>query len=274
MPNPTGWLVHHHDKLIFHAHTGAPTLRLKFYHYPPYRQTVQLTQPPPGCTIKTKGLNTYFLYNGHVPPRGTLSFERTIEITPHPTHPPQDYGRISDIPLELANKYKQSHPYWPLNAKTIKELADQRWFHTDSLQEWILTISTIIPTIIHTPEPQDKRWGAEEALRTGIGDCDEFTDLFITLTRLRGIPSRRLTGYHIQPGTTIPEGHAWAEILTPTHGWTPIDLAQHNIGHHTTNYLILKIEEFNPDLHDFEIQHQSTNLHIEWDRPAPTISPL
>ena len=251
MTRSIGWLVHHTDKLIIKASGGAPTIRLKFYTYPPYRQTITTPQPPHGCSLRTKGLNTYYLYQGHVPTRGTLSLERTIAVTPQPQQPPHDYGTIHDIPTDFSKKYKQSHPYWPTNSKAIQDLAAQHWFSTDDLRHWLLDVSQIIPNIIHQPSPQEKRWGAEAVIQTGIGDCDEFTDLFITLARLRGIPSRRLTGYFIHTNTTTPEPHAWAECYTPTVGWIPVDLAQHNIGHHTHNYLVQKIEEFNPDLRDF-----------------------
>jgi transglutaminase-like putative cysteine protease len=271
---PQTWQLHHTDKLHYQATHGAPTLRIKFYHYTPYRQTVHTTNPPKNCTLKTKGLNTYYLYTAQVPTKGTITFERTITITPHPTPPPTDYGHISAIPTDLAKKYRQSHPYWPLDSKPLQHLTDERWFSTDSLQDWLLTIATLIPTIIHTAEPQDKRWGAEKVLQSGIGDCDEFTDLFITLARLRGIPSRRLTGYHIDTTTLTPIPHAWAECYTPTNGWIPIDLALHIIGAHTSSYLIQKIEEFNPDLPDFQIQQQSSYLHVNWERPPPTITPL
>ena len=274
MRTPRGWLVHHQDRLSFKANAGAPTLRLKFYHYPLYRQQVEIRVPPQGCTLKAKGLNAYFLYVGQVPTRGTLSFERIVAVTPQPSLPPKEYGEISTIPTDVARKYKQSHPYWPLNSKVLQSLASEHWFKTDSLREWLREVSEVIPGIINRPEPQDKRWGAEEVIRTGVGDCDEFTDLFITLARIRGIPSRRLTGYFIPNNSLIPEGHAWAECLAPTAGWIPVDLAQHNIGVHSSNYIIQKIEEFNPALNDFQIQQQSALLHVTWDRPTPTLTPL
>ena len=43
---PRGWQLHHHEQLFIHANSGAPTIRLKFYHYPSYRQTVIINQPP------------------------------------------------------------------------------------------------------------------------------------------------------------------------------------------------------------------------------------
>jgi len=41
-----GWQIHHHEKLMYQANAGTPTLRLKFYQYPPYRQTVEINKYP------------------------------------------------------------------------------------------------------------------------------------------------------------------------------------------------------------------------------------
>ena len=124
-------------------------------------------------------------------------------------------------------------------------------------------------TKIKYPEKQEKRLGADQALRTGSGDCDEFTDLFITLARIRGVPCRRLTGYFIHQTNAEPEPHAWGEILSPTIGWVPIDIALRNLGNHTINYVIGKIEEFNPSLLDYQILRQTSAVHYHWERPLP-----
>jgi hypothetical protein len=127
---------------------------------------------------------------------------------------------------------------------------------------------------IKYPENQDRRLGADQALRTGRGDCDEFTDLFITLARIRGIPCRRLTGYYIHQVNNETEAHAWAELQSPTIGWIPLDIALRNIGKHTINYIIGKIEEFNPLLYDYQILRQTTAVHYHWERPGPIVTKL
>ena len=122
---------------------------------------------------------------------------------------------------------------------------------------------------------QEKRLGADQALLTGEGDCDEFTDLFVTFARMRGIPCRRLTGYFITNLGNFVEAHAWGEILTPKLGWITIDIALNNIGNHSINYVILKIEEFNPALPDYQIETgRSSAVHYRWERSTPTITPI
>jgi transglutaminase-like putative cysteine protease len=273
---PCGWQIHHHEQLFFRANVGAPTIRLKFFHYPSYRQTVTINQSPAYCKIKKKRNNTFFLFQQKVRTKGTISLERIISIYPQPSTLPvnKTWGRISNISLLLQRKYKQSFSYWPMSSAAIQDVAQERWFAADDLYDWVQTTSRYIITKIKHPEKQEKRLGAEQALRTGSGDCDEFTDLFITLARIRGVPCRRLTGYFIKKINAEPEPHAWAEILSPIIGWIPTDIALHNIGNHTTHYVISKIEEFNPFLLDYQILKQTSAVHYHWERPLPLIIPL
>jgi hypothetical protein len=273
---PRGWRLHHHEQLFFRANSGAPLIRLKFFHYPSYRQTVVINQPPTECKLKTKRDNTFFFFQKKVRTKGMISLERIISVYPQlsPIMAHTNWGRISDIPWLLQRKYTQSFTYWPMNSPTIQSISQETWFTTDDLSTWVRDVSRYITKRIRYPEKQDKRLGADQALRTSSGDCDEFTDLFITLARIRGIPCRRLTGYFIHSDTLTAEPHAWGEFLSPTQGWIPIDIALRNIGNHTINYVINKVEEFTPSLVDYQILRQTTAVHYHWERPPPTITPL
>jgi hypothetical protein len=275
-PEPHGWQLHHHEQLFFRANTGAPTIRLKFFHYPAYRQTVFVNQPPAGCKLKINRNNTFFLFQQKVRTRGTISLERIISIYPQPSTVPAQttWGMISDIPRLLQRKYKQSFSYWPVSSSAIQNISQEHWFATDDLSTWVHAASSYITMKIKYPEKQEKRLGADQALRTGSGDCDEFTDLFITLARIRGVPCRRLTGYFIHQTNNEAEPHAWGELLSPTIGWIPIDIALRNLGKHTINYVIGKIEEFNPSLLDYQILKQTSAVHYHWEYPSPIITPL
>ena len=271
-----GWQIHHHEQLFFKGNTGAPTIRLKFFHYPAYRQTVIINQPPVDCKLKTKHNNTFFLFQQKVRTKGAISLERIISVFPQISPAPayKTWGRISDIPRLLQRKYKQSFAYWPVSSSAIQDISQERWFATEDLSDWVQAVSHYIIMKIKHPEKQEKRLGADQVLRTGSGDCDEFTDLFITLARIRGVPCRRLTGYFIRQTNVEPEPHAWGELLSPTIGWIPIDIALHNVGNHTINYVIGKIEEFNPSLLDYQILRQTSAVHYHWERPLPLITPL
>jgi len=270
-----GWRLHHHERLFYKVTTGAPIIRFKFYHCPPYRQTVHLDQPPASCRLKTKGPNTFFLCQQKVHTKGVISLERELSVYPHASRITlqESWGKISDIPLAVRQKYKQSFTYWPVQSPAVRTIADERWFSTDDLLTWVHDVSQYIDARIKHPEKQDRRLGADQALLSGIGDCDEFTDLFVTLSRIRGVPCRRLTGYFISQAHAEVEPHAWGEIQSPTLGWIPVDIALHNLGNHTMHYIIEKIEEFNPALPDYQVR-ESPSVHYHWERPLPDVTPL
>lgn len=273
---PRGWQIHHHEQLFFRVNVGAPTIRLKFFHYPSYRQTVIINQPPSFCKLKHKRINTFFLFQQKVRTKGTVSLERIISIYPQSSKLAlnKTWGRISNISRLIQLKYKQNFSYWLLSSSAIQDISQERWFATDDLYSWAQITSQYISMKIKYPEKQEKRLGVDQALRSGSGDCDEFADLFITLARVRGVPCRRLTGYFIHQINAEPEPHAWAEILSPIIGWIPIDIALHNLGKYTINYVICKIEEFNPVLLDYQILNQESSVHYHWERPLPCITPL
>jgi|GEM_PF-831372 len=275
-PAPRGWQLHHQEQVFIRTNIGAPTIRLKFYHYPSYRQTVVINQPPANCKLKTKRNNQYYLFQQKVRTKGTISLERIITIYPIPstTSAQISWGRISDIPRSVQRKYTQSFSYWPLDSKPIQDVSQQAWFSIDELSTWVQATYTYIRKTIKYPENQNKRLGADQALRTGRGDCDEFTDLFITLARIRGIPCRRLTGFFIHQEDIEAEPHAWAEVFSQLKGWIPIDVALQNLGRHTINYIIEKIEEFNPQLLEYQIQTSSSGVHYHWERPLPRLLPI
>ena len=271
-----GWKIHHQEKLLFRAKTGSPTIRLKFFQYPNYRQTVHIDKFPLQSKVKVKGINSFFLFQQKVHTKGTIPLDRIITVFPVASFfsLKDDWGKISNIPSPLKQKYRESSRYWPVKSPTILNMSEQKWFDTDNISLWLQLAVRYIRARIKHRESQEERLGAYQAFLTETGDCDEFTDLFITLARMRGVPCRRLTGYYITKQGASAEAHAWGEIFTPDMGWITIDVALNNIGH-SINYVILKIEEFNPALPDYQIQTKhSTTVHYDWQRPKPLITPI
>lgn len=84
----------------------------------------------------------------------------------------------------------------------------------------------------------------EETIVSQVGDCDDQSNLLITLLRIFNIPCYLLTGHWFQEGTrtsgfvwgSIAEnaylyvdwknsiGHGWAMVYVPPWGWLPFDL--------------------------------------------------
>jgi len=79
---------------------------------------------------------------------------------------------------------------------------------------------------------------SEEVLESRTGQCRDYANVYLALTRTAGMPARRVSGWVVstwQPpagwefvvGTT-PEGkpiggHAWTQVYLPDEGWTPVD---------------------------------------------------
>ncbi len=64
--------------------------------------------------------------------------------------------------------------------------------------------------------------GGIEALKSGGGDCTEYSDALITLCRACGIPARMIEGY-VMDIEEINIGHNWVEIYLDDYGWVPFD---------------------------------------------------
>jgi hypothetical protein len=271
-----GWKIHHQEQLIYQSNSGNPLLKLKFFHYPHYRQEVVIEKFPERCVLKTKKNNSFFVFHHKVRTKGIISLERIINVRPTPSaiSLQEDWGKITDFPKTLQRKYQQSFRYWPISTTLIDRVATEDWFTHDDLSNWVSSAYRYIRQTIRFPENQEKRLGAEQAMITGVGDCDEFTDLFVTLARYRGIPSRRLTGYVIKTKNDV-EPHAWGEVLSPKLGWIPVDAALNKIGVHGIPYVIVKIEEFNPSLSDYDVQSsKASKMHFHWVRPLPIVTPI
>ncbi|MGF3553983.1 MAG: transglutaminase-like domain-containing protein [Thermoplasmatota archaeon] len=273
-----GWQIHHQEKLLYQTNAGTPTIRLKFFHYPTYRQTVKIDKYPEQCKLKVKGNNSFFIFQHKISSKGIISLDRIITVFPNTSfiNLNENLGKISDFSQEIQQKYKQGSNYWPTQSNLIKNISKEKWYTNDDLSNWLQSAFNYVNLKIKHREKQEKRLGANYAFLKGIGDCDEFTDLFITIARMRGIPCRRLTGYFIvQKKNFFTEPHAWGEILSPCMRWIPIDIALNNFGNHRINYIILKIEEFNPALSDYEIKTKQTNLvHYNWEQPDAIITPI
>jgi len=74
-------------------------------------------------------------------------------------------------------------------------------------------------------ELQTEERGALWALQHGVGDCSEYSYLFVALCRALGIPSRIQAGFAFHElGETTEYGHMWAEYHLKNYGWVPVDL--------------------------------------------------
>ena len=151
-----------------------------------------------------------------------------------------DFGRgLSGIPEDLIKKYTKEQTYWEVNSPAIKEvskeLKDETLNVTKNAQKIYNFINNNISYDFDAVEKGlTERKGAEAAItKEGKWTCMEYSDLFITLTRSMGIPSREINGYAFtfddsnNPISINLEGgdflHSWAEFYDPFYGWIQVD---------------------------------------------------
>ncbi|MEM3673792.1 MAG: transglutaminase domain-containing protein [Candidatus Bathyarchaeia archaeon] len=71
---------------------------------------------------------------------------------------------------------------------------------------------------------QEEEMGALWALRNGVGDCSEYSYLFVALCRAAGIPARVQAGFAFHyENSVVEDGHMWAEYYIENYGWVPVD---------------------------------------------------
>lgn len=74
--------------------------------------------------------------------------------------------------------------------------------------------------------------GADLALELGGGDCTDFTDVLVTLCRVRGLPARHIRGVIAAPfARSDTPKHSWAEVYVPKNGWIRLDPYLTKLGH-------------------------------------------
>ncbi|MGQ4832920.1 MAG: transglutaminase-like domain-containing protein [Candidatus Asgardarchaeia archaeon] len=138
-----------------------------------------------------------------------------------------------DFLMNLPSQYTiyiKPQRYWDVNHPIIQKIAKNLSdLANGDLLYYIVNTFKFVINRIKLKTPLNERRGAIKALELYEGDCDELSDVFITLLRAKGIPSRRVVGYFIKSDGNeyTLEPHAWSEVLVAENLWIPFDPALH-----------------------------------------------
>ncbi len=150
----------------------------------------------------------------------TVKLNATARLTLEPNN---------TIPVSApSDKLLEPQEYWPANQNDIKELA-QTYTTPKEINDFVVTtLDYDTELAFNLPE----RLGAIGALNNPQNVvCQEFTDLFVAITRSAGVYSRRVTGYaHSENSELRPLSleedilHSWPEYYSQQENhWIPID---------------------------------------------------
>lgn len=162
----------------------------------------------------------------------------TARILSRQINPEFGYQR-KDIPKDLVDKYTSANEFWNSDQPQIQKIADDLFNEEETISQNVqkaynFTTQNLEYDFDILEQDYVERKGGAHALSQKMGTgCMEFTDLFISISRAMGIPTRELNGYAIPSDSTetplsisLDGGdllHSWAEFYDPEFGWVPVD---------------------------------------------------
>jgi transglutaminase-like putative cysteine protease len=122
---------------------------------------------------------------------------------------------------EMIPGYTQPEKYIESDAEEIISLAEQLSEGAkDECQQVRAFYDFVAENIEYVADCTREDYGALKVLEYKSGDCTEFSDLLIALTRSAGIPARFIEGVVPDPGF---EKHDWAQVYLPGTGWVTME---------------------------------------------------
>ena len=130
-----------------------------------------------------------------------------------------------DVNSEIYKKYTRPEQLIESNDSRMISLMHNLTDNIDDWHEKVLRIYNFAYSHINY-EVQDEEMGALWALENRVGDCSEYSYLFVALCRAARIPARIQAGFAFHRSSeTLEDGHMWAEYYLKNYGWIPVDVA-------------------------------------------------
>lgn len=189
----------------------------------PYQRVTRTRiSPEEYKTVKDEHGNLYAeIEFTDVPVGETRIVELSYELTAHRIR-----FDIQECGSETVNEYLHAETFIESDSIRIVEAASLLKQDVSDLCEAARDIYDYVGDEIYYSQYSAKDLGALAALEKGEGDCTEFSDLFIALSRASGIPARFLEGVTCCTENGYQAGenkHDWAEVYLPGTGWVPVD---------------------------------------------------
>jgi transglutaminase-like putative cysteine protease len=128
---------------------------------------------------------------------------------------------------KLPGYYLNPEPFIESNEQSIRLLADQLVGGKESICQQMRAIYDYVAGEMTYAGYNPGDIGALEASKRMSGDCSEFSDLLVALSRSAGIPARNVEGVTCcSTAADYDEAkikHSWVEVYLPSTGWTPMD---------------------------------------------------
>jgi len=142
-------------------------------------------------------------------------------------------GKISEEPTKLAEYQKYIAPgqYWEADAAAITDFAQAQVGTQDDIYTTIITLyEAVVERIDYSQVKRfglNERQGALQTLNGGAAVCMEYSDLYLSLLRNRGIAARAAFGYGYDSrlDAASQEPHQWIQVYLPAqNSWISVDV--------------------------------------------------
>lgn len=178
-------------------------------------------------------------------------------------------GVISTSTVPILNNYLKDQTYWPVSDPQIKTLSENL-SSPKSIYDFVVnTLNYNYDRISNS-----SRLGALEAINEPNNAlCTEFTDLFVTLARTKGIAAREIEGYAYSNNSKIKPInnqsdilHAWPEYFDINKNvWKAIDPTWGKTTNGIDYFSDLDLNHITFVIHGLDSQQpQAPNAHIEF----------
>jgi hypothetical protein len=188
--------------------------------------TIDSISPAPGLqsTDDVNGNSMAYWQLTGSPARGdTVTLEEKFTFTAYITNTKLDPTAILpyDTKSDLYKRYTQPEKYIestdPAIVKAANEIAGTETNPYLMAKKFYLYI---LDNVEYKQLHQGLN-GAKYLLTNRVGECGDYSALFIAFARAKGIPARPVVGYWAISGTD--QTHVWAEFYLEGIGWVPVD---------------------------------------------------
>ncbi|MEZ5195804.1 MAG: transglutaminase domain-containing protein [Bacteroidales bacterium] len=137
---------------------------------------------------------------------------------------PENVGNLSDIPVEIKNKYLENNDKYQFDDPII-ENALKVAIGDETNAYWIFR-KIFNYLIDHMYYEMVGGWNtAPTVLDRGNGSCSEYSFVYISMCRAAGLPARYVGSVVVRGDYASHDDvfHRWVEVYLPNYGWVPID---------------------------------------------------
>ena len=115
---------------------------------------------------------------------------------------------------------------WPVGDSQIQKAVARVIRGKSSELEKVKAIhATVYKHIKFAGDKKGSRYGVKKVLKQRFGHCWDKSDVYVTMARAAGIPTRQIAGWVVGMS-----GHAWSESYIDGIGWMPIDATADQLG--------------------------------------------